>query len=83
MSHHGSLEAQNLTATSSLINSPIQKYLPTPYFLIVGGKEEASFQEVETGINKHKTGWKKIDFCAKQAGDDGLRYFRGGYLLHR
>ena len=38
------------------------------------GKEELSLQEVETGTGKNKDGWKKIDFCAKQAGADGLRY---------
>lgn len=37
-------------------------------------KEEVSFQEVEAGAGKNKAGWKKIDFCAKQAGADGLRY---------
>jgi hypothetical protein len=37
-------------------------------------KEEVSFPEVEAGTGKDKAGWKKIDFCAKQAGADGLRY---------
>lgn len=36
--------------------------------------EEVSFQEVDAGTGKDKAGWKKIDFCAKQAGVDGLRY---------
>ena len=30
---------------------------------------------METGTDKNKHGWKKIDFCAKQANADGLRYF--------
>lgn len=38
------------------------------------GEEEVSFQEIESGTGKDKAGWKKIDFCAKQAGVDGLRY---------
>ncbi|KAK3080583.1 hypothetical protein LTS18_015131 [Coniosporium uncinatum] len=38
------------------------------------GKEEVSFQVVEAGTGKDKAGWKKIDFCARQAGADGLRY---------
>ncbi|KIN06734.1 hypothetical protein OIDMADRAFT_156216 [Oidiodendron maius Zn] len=38
------------------------------------GKEEVSFQEADAGIGKDKAGWRKIDFCAKQAGADGLRY---------
>jgi Heterokaryon incompatibility protein (HET) len=37
-------------------------------------EEEVSFQEVEAGTGKDKAGWKKIDFCAKQAWADGLRY---------
>jgi hypothetical protein len=37
--------------------------------------EEVSFQDVEAGIGKGKPGWKKIDFCAKQAAADGLRFF--------
>ncbi|KAH8800844.1 hypothetical protein F5884DRAFT_824895 [Xylogone sp. PMI_703] len=37
-------------------------------------KEEVSFQELEAGTGKDKAGWKKIEFCAKQAGADGLRY---------
>jgi Heterokaryon incompatibility protein (HET) len=38
-------------------------------------KEEVTFQEVEAGTGKHKAGWKKIDFCAIQAGADSLQYF--------
>ena len=38
------------------------------------GQEEVSLQEVEAGISKNKDGWKKIEFCAKQADADGLRY---------
>ncbi|KAH8807443.1 hypothetical protein F5884DRAFT_899840 [Xylogone sp. PMI_703] len=37
-------------------------------------KEEVSFQELEAGTGKDKAGWKKIEFCAKQAWADGLRY---------
>ncbi|KAH8800725.1 hypothetical protein F5884DRAFT_757573 [Xylogone sp. PMI_703] len=37
-------------------------------------KEEVSFQDVEAGTGRNKAGWKKIEFCAKQAGADGLRY---------
>ena len=38
------------------------------------GKEEVSLQEVECVTRKNNDGWKKIDFCAKQANADGLRY---------
>ncbi|RFU33666.1 hypothetical protein B7463_g2681, partial [Scytalidium lignicola] len=37
-------------------------------------KEEVDFQEIEAGTGKDKAGWKKIEFCATQAGADGLRY---------
>jgi hypothetical protein len=39
------------------------------------GEEEVIFQDVETGTGKSKAGWKKIEFCAKQAAADGLEYF--------
>ena len=43
------------------------------------GEEEVIFQEMETGADMSKTmnkaGWKKIQFCAKQAATDGLEYF--------
>ncbi|KAF2101634.1 hypothetical protein NA57DRAFT_35802 [Rhizodiscina lignyota] len=38
------------------------------------GRDEVSFQEVEAGTGRNKAGWKKINFCAKQANADGLRY---------
>jgi len=38
------------------------------------GDEEVSFRDVEADAGKNMAGWKKIDFCAKQAGADGLRY---------
>lgn len=37
-------------------------------------EEEVSFQEIEAGTGKNKRGWKKIEFCARQAAADGLRY---------
>ena len=57
----------------------LQKFIGTdvPAYAILShtwGKEEVSLQEVETGTGKNKDGWKKIDFCAKQAGVDGFRY---------
>ncbi len=39
------------------------------------GKEEVSFQDMEAGTARSKTGWGKIEFCAQQAAADGLRYF--------
>ncbi|KAL9615789.1 MAG: hypothetical protein Q9160_009258 [Pyrenula sp. 1 TL-2023] len=39
------------------------------------GKEEVSFQDMEAGEGMSKAGWKKIQFCAKQAAADGLKYF--------
>lgn len=43
------------------------------------GKEEITFQDMEACANMGKTiskaGWKKIQFCAKQAAADGLQYF--------
>ncbi|KAH8704348.1 hypothetical protein GQ44DRAFT_778188 [Phaeosphaeriaceae sp. PMI808] len=43
------------------------------------GKEEVLFQDMEAGADISKTmnkaGWRKIEFCAKQAAADGLQYF--------
>ncbi|KAK7905593.1 hypothetical protein LTR67_000316 [Exophiala xenobiotica] len=38
------------------------------------GEGEVDLQEFETGTGRDKAGWKKIDFCAKQANADGYRY---------
>ncbi|CCD42629.1 hypothetical protein BofuT4_P074310.1 [Botrytis cinerea T4] len=43
------------------------------------GEEEVVYQNLENGKDKskvvNKAGWKKIQFCAKQAAVDGLEYF--------
>ena len=57
----------------------LKKFIGTniPAYAILShtwGKEEVSLQEVESGTRKNNDGWKKIDFCAKQANADGLRY---------
>ncbi|THV53236.1 hypothetical protein BGAL_0056g00340 [Botrytis galanthina] len=43
------------------------------------GAEEVIYQDLKKSKNKSKTvnkaGWKKIQFCAKQAAADGLEYF--------
>ncbi|TVY64282.1 Vegetative incompatibility protein HET-E-1, partial [Lachnellula suecica] len=43
------------------------------------GDEEVIFQDIEAGADISKTmgkaGWRKIQFCAKQAATDGLQYF--------
>jgi hypothetical protein len=43
------------------------------------GKEEVIFQDIQVGADMSKTvskaGWRKIQFCAKQAAADGLGYF--------
>ncbi|PQE16369.1 hypothetical protein CJF31_00009579 [Rutstroemia sp. NJR-2017a BVV2] len=43
------------------------------------GEEEVVYQDLKKSKNKSKTvnkaGWRKIQFCAKQAAVDGLEYF--------
>lgn len=43
------------------------------------GEDEITFQDIEAGADMGKTvgkaGWRKIQFCAKQAAADGLQYF--------
>jgi hypothetical protein len=41
----------------------------------VDDTEEVTFHDLEAGSGNTKVGWQKIDFCAKQAAADGLRYF--------
>jgi hypothetical protein len=42
-------------------------------------EEEVTLQDMEVGADMtkvvSKAGWKKIEFCAKQAATDGLQYF--------
>jgi hypothetical protein len=43
------------------------------------GKEEVIFQDIQIGVDMNNTvnkaGWRKLQFCAKQAAVDGLEYF--------
>lgn len=36
--------------------------------------EEVSYKDLVEGLGKHKAGYRKIQFCVKQAAKDGLRY---------
>ncbi|RYP19951.1 hypothetical protein DL767_009563 [Monosporascus sp. MG133] len=37
--------------------------------------QEVKFDDVTKGLGQHKDGYRKIEFCAKQASADGLQYF--------
>ncbi|KAI0873370.1 heterokaryon incompatibility protein-domain-containing protein [Hypoxylon argillaceum] len=37
--------------------------------------EEVTFKDIVEGAGYHKDGYKKIQFCGRQAASDGLRYF--------
>jgi Heterokaryon incompatibility protein (HET) len=37
--------------------------------------EEVTFKDLMEGAGRNKTGFKKIDFCRKQAASDGIDYF--------
>jgi hypothetical protein len=39
------------------------------------GESEVSFQDVRNETYKTKEGYRKVDFCAKQAAQDQLHYF--------
>jgi hypothetical protein len=52
----------------------------TPPYSILShtwGLEEVTFEDITTGMNHAvtKAGYRKIDFCGKQAKKDGLEYF--------
>tara|TARA_R110002060_G_scaffold66074_3_gene74962 strand:- start:422 stop:1222 length:801 start_codon:yes stop_codon:yes gene_type:complete len=36
---------------------------------------EVTFKDMENGQASQKSGWRKIEFCEKQAAHDGLKYF--------
>lgn len=38
-------------------------------------EEEVTLQDIVTGTGKDKAGYRKTQFCGKQAASDGLRYF--------
>jgi hypothetical protein len=38
-------------------------------------EQEVTFEDMRTGANKSKAGWKKIKFCADRALEDGLQHF--------
>jgi hypothetical protein len=37
--------------------------------------DEVTFQEMQVGVGKDKAGYDKIQFCGRQAANDGLNYF--------
>lgn len=37
--------------------------------------QEVRFSDVVTGVGQHKAGYRKLEFCQKQADKDGLQYF--------
>jgi len=37
--------------------------------------EEVSYKDMKDGTGKDKAGYRKVEFCAEQAGRDGLQYF--------
>jgi hypothetical protein len=37
--------------------------------------EEVTFKDLIRGTGKNKVGYKKVEFCQKQAASDGLQYF--------
>ncbi|RYP75129.1 hypothetical protein DL771_002590 [Monosporascus sp. 5C6A] len=37
--------------------------------------QEVNFDDVTKGVGQHKDGYRKIEFCAKQASADSLQYF--------
>ncbi len=50
---------------------------PVPTYAILSHTwedEEVSFQELEAGKGRDKAGWKKIEFCSKQANIEGVRF---------
>ena len=64
----------NLVFRESTDND-VPAYAILSHTWLANNNEEVSFQDIEAGTGKSKTGWKKIQFCADKAAADGLRYF--------
>lgn len=63
-----------------VLREPTSGEVPTYAILShTWGEEEVTYQEVKKGKDKNitvnKAGWRKIEFCAEQAKEDGLEYF--------
>jgi hypothetical protein len=62
--------------TENLLDRDIPQY---PYAILshTWGKanEEVTFEEMVDGSGRGKSGYKKIEFCGKQAAKDGFKYF--------
>jgi hypothetical protein len=47
---------------------------PYTIFSHTWGKEEVSFEEMQSGLGREKKGFKKIQYCCEQALKDGYEY---------
>ena len=68
------LEKYDLRLTKDLEEDEI------PVYMILShtwgpDEEEVTFKDVKEGIGRHKAGYRKIEFCAKQARKDGCGHF--------
>lgn len=53
------------------------KNIPSEYAIFSHrwGADEVTFKDLENGTAKTKAGYRKLEFCGKQAARDGLLYF--------
>jgi ankyrin repeat protein len=58
-----------------LFNKNVPKYAILSHTWYNDNNSEVTLQDVEKGLGKSKAGYHKIEFCAKQAEDDGLEFF--------
>lgn len=56
-------------------NKEIPAYAILSHTWSTNNDEEVSFQDIEAGTGKSKVGWRKIQFCARKAAANHLRYF--------
>ncbi|KAK5679414.1 hypothetical protein LTS10_008231 [Elasticomyces elasticus] len=63
----------DLSLTNDLIND-IPPYAILSHVWLRNNKEEVKYQEMRDGGGRDKEGFKKIEFCARQARRDGLEY---------
>ena len=63
-----------LSLTEDLVDN-IPPYAILSHMWSKNNAEEVSYKDMKDGTGKGKAGYRKVEFCAEQAGRDGLQYF--------
>ena len=70
-----SLDGDGVFNLTWFSKDPIPEYAILSHTWGRGENDEVTYQEIIKGTRNNKLGFKKLDFCAKQAKADDLHYF--------